>query len=246
MQTLRFGAAVLIASALPFIAYAQSSYGTSNVQSLYAELAALQQQIQTMTGSNGATTTSPFPTQSTSSAPAGLCPDLSRTLSLGAAGPDVAGLQSYLSQQGVFNGIATGYFGTLTQAAVAAWQEKNSIVSGGDAGSTGLGVVGPKTRAAMDASCVPGAGGSTPSQCLAVLPPQSECPTGWQPVADSKGCTAYYQCVISLPTGAPSSASGASGSTTTCPVVQKPACTGQVTPFQTNGSGCVIAYQCTF
>ena len=35
----------------------------------------------------------------------------------------------------------------MTQNAVAQWQEKNNVVSGGDAGSTGLGVVGPRTRA---------------------------------------------------------------------------------------------------
>jgi hypothetical protein len=246
MKALRLIAVTLLTLTLPLTAFAQSS-SSSGLSALYAQLSALEQQIQSLSAS---TTTSTAPTtasaQTNSSLSSGECPDLARSLSLGAIGPDVAGLQTYLAQQGLFNAIATGYFGTLTEAAVAQWQENNGIVSGGTADTTGLGVVGPRTRAAMESSCAPGAGTTASrNQCLNVLPPASECPTNWQPVIDANGCTMYYQCSIALPGGsAPSSSGSTATSTNACPVVQKPTCSGTVEPFVTNSNGCVTAYQC--
>lgn len=250
MRLFRSAAAVLLASALPAIALAQTSQ-TPDLASLLAQLTALEQQIQSLGAA--ATTSATTPAQvpaAPASAPAGLCPDLSRALSLGASGADVAGLQTFLGQEGLFKGIATGYFGVLTEAAVSQWQQQNGVVSGGDANSTGLGVVGPKTRVAMEASCLPGASAAaTSSECSDVLPPASECSTGWQPISDPNGCTMYYRCTIALPSSFASSTTSTpsitpSSATTSCPFVPKPVCSGTITPFQTDSNGCVTAYEC--
>ena len=245
MKAFRLLAVTFSALALPVAVFAQTSSSPS-VSSLLTELSALEQQIQSLTSS--ATTSAAAPTSAPINvgASSGQCPDLSRPISLGAIGPDVAGLQTFLAQQGLFNAIATGYFGTLTQSAVAQWQESHGIVSGGDANSTGLGVVGPRTRAAMESSCAPVSGTtSSAHQCLNTLPPSSECPTNWQPITDSNGCTMYYQCAIALPNAGTSPQNPSSSTTTSCPVVQKPICSGTVTPFQTNSNGCVVSYQCS-
>ncbi len=44
----------------------------------------------------------------------------------------------------------TGYFGDLTLQAVQRWQAAHGIVSSGDPGSTGFGIIGPRTRGEMD------------------------------------------------------------------------------------------------
>jgi peptidoglycan hydrolase-like protein with peptidoglycan-binding domain len=245
MRGIKFAAVVLLASALPLSAFAQST-SSSNVSSLLAQLSALEQEIQSVSG--GATAAPASAPTVNASASGTSCLDLTRTLSVGSSGADVVQLQNFLAQQGFFGVSATGYFGTVTQSGVALWQEKNGVVSGGSASTTGLGVVGPRTRAAMAAAC----GGPTTTsvsstQCLPVAAPQAECSTGWKPVTDANGCAIYYQCIIALPTAptsTPSSSSGSTGATTSCPVVQQPECIGQVEPFETNSNGCVVSYQC--
>lgn len=82
------------------------------------------------------------------------CPALQRTLTIGSAGSDVAQLQEFLRAEGHFtHPRITNYFGAITQAAVQSWQRANGVVSGGSAATTGYGVVGPMTRAAIVASC---------------------------------------------------------------------------------------------
>jgi hypothetical protein len=63
-------------------------------------------------------------------------------LSLGSSGSEVKALQNYLAEKNYFSGSATGYFGTLTQKAVKAFQKAN--------GTSPLGVVGPATRALLN------------------------------------------------------------------------------------------------
>lgn len=65
-----------------------------------------------------------------------------RDLYLGAMGDDVRALQDYLTSTGHFNyeGGSTGYFGPITKAAVAAWQEDNGV-------SPTIGYFGPISRA---------------------------------------------------------------------------------------------------
>jgi len=248
MRTLRVASFTLLALLVPLAAYAQS---TNDLTALLAQITALEQQINSLAGTTSVTTATnvsvPSSQPSNSSAS---CPSLSRTISFGSTGSDVSSLQAFLITKGFLQATATGYFGNLTQSAVANWQESNEVVAGGDAVSTGLGIAGPKTRAAIFASCVdshPALPTAPAKQCLPVSQPQTDCPTGWQPVDDAAGCATYYQCSISLPsTSNPYSTSTASPTTpASCPVVQQPICSGTVTPFQTSANGCVVSYQCS-
>ena len=231
------GAALLL-SALPLAAFAQSTSSTPDISALLAEITALEQQITSLAGASStpATPASPAPE---SSGPETMCPSLTRTLSFGSSGADVASLQTFL-------GIspATGYFGSITQNAVEQWQAQNGVVSSGTPATTGYGVVGPHTEAAIGNAC----GAATPqaTQCISTQPPQTECSAGWQPVTDAAGCTEYYQCTVALPTASPGASTSATPavSTTSCPAVVQPQCSGSVVPFQTNSNGCVIAYEC--
>ncbi len=63
-------------------------------------------------------------------------------LQVGSRGDDVTELQNRLTQEGVYSGPVTGYFGPLTFAAVKAYQNKNGIES--------IGIVGPKTRTSLN------------------------------------------------------------------------------------------------
>lgn len=63
-------------------------------------------------------------------------------LTIGATGADVVALQNYLIDKGflvITPGVAKGYFGPLTQAAVAKWQAANGI-------TPAAGYFGPKSR----------------------------------------------------------------------------------------------------
>jgi hypothetical protein len=63
-------------------------------------------------------------------------------LGVGSTGTQVTNLQNYLIRKGFLSGMATGYFGTLTQAAVKKYQTAHAI--------SALGYVGPGTRAALN------------------------------------------------------------------------------------------------
>ncbi|MEK7063840.1 MAG: peptidoglycan-binding protein, partial [Patescibacteria group bacterium] len=64
------------------------------------------------------------------------------TLAVGSRGTEVATLQSILKNAGYFHFDITDYFGPLTKAAVIAFQTANGIEP--------IGIVGPKTRAALN------------------------------------------------------------------------------------------------
>ncbi len=67
-----------------------------------------------------------------------------RVLSLGTTGADVASLQTILEQKGFLTlppGVAKGYFGALTQAAVTRYQTSVGLIA--------IGVFGSKTRAKL-------------------------------------------------------------------------------------------------
>ena len=92
------------------------------------------------------------------------CPNIGRTLKLGSSGTDVSRLQVYLAQDPTVYaaGTVSGYYGLLTQAAVQQWQSKYNIVSNGSPATTGWGVVGPRTAAAIALLCSTGStSGST-------------------------------------------------------------------------------------
>ena len=73
----------------------------------------------------------------------------------GAENTGVSQLQTFLARNASVypEGKITGYYGSLTTAAVQRFQAKNSIISSGDPASTGYGRVGPKTLAAIQAQC---------------------------------------------------------------------------------------------
>lgn len=70
---------------------------------------------------------------------------LTQNLSLGSSGPEVVDLQNFLATDASVypEGLATGYFGSLTRAAVVRFQALNGISQ--------TGTVGPITRAAINA-----------------------------------------------------------------------------------------------
>jgi len=128
----------------------------AQIQSLISQITALQAQLSNLTSDT-----------TTISTPSNSCPNLYRALSRGSRGSDVISLQQFFIAQGLLDSdSATGFFGPLTEVAVQRWQAQNSIISYGDAASTGYGVIGPRTRAAIAAKC-----GTTP-----VLPSGSLCP----------------------------------------------------------------------
>lgn len=101
-------------------------------------------------------------------APAPAASSYTRDLTLGSTGADVTSLQTYL-ESGQYLvmpvGVAKGYFGGLTKAALAKWQAANAI-------SPAAGYFGPKTRAALAAmapvTTVPGTTpGTTPGSSVA-------------------------------------------------------------------------------
>jgi peptidoglycan hydrolase-like protein with peptidoglycan-binding domain len=72
---------------------------------------------------------------------------ISGSLDFGATGPQVVELQTYLATNASIypEGLITGYFGTLTRAAVQRFQSAEGIVSSGTPSTTGYGRVGPLT-----------------------------------------------------------------------------------------------------
>ncbi|HEY4517143.1 MAG TPA: peptidoglycan-binding domain-containing protein [Candidatus Paceibacterota bacterium] len=140
------------------------------------------------------------------------CPTLARTLARGARGADVSALQTFLIARGLLaSDSATGFFGALTQTAVQKFQASQAIVSSGTPASTGYGLVGKKTRAAIGLACthtnysMNSASSSAPKaappsslqpECpLVALPIGKSCSGSWKEVKDTKGCTASWQCV---------------------------------------------------
>jgi len=83
-------------------------------------------------------------------APVVLPSSASSELSLGARGETVRAIQQKLKDLGYFSADITGYFGPITRTAVVAFQEAKGIEP--------LGIVGPKTRAALEAAGSPVAG----------------------------------------------------------------------------------------
>jgi len=124
---------------------------SAQTQALIAQIAQLEAQLQSGGTGAGAATTG-----------ASGCPALTRSLKLGMSGADVSALQTFLARNSSIypEGQVTGYFGALTQAAVQRFQTQYSIVSSGSPSTTGYGLVGPRTIAAIGSVCA-GGGAST-------------------------------------------------------------------------------------
>ncbi|MBX4198762.1 peptidoglycan-binding protein [Candidatus Parcubacteria bacterium] len=128
------GLAIGAAMALGFASQA----GAVTIADLQAQIAALMAQLQSLQGgsvSNGAAITS--------------------DLTVGSSGAQVTALQNALIAQGYLHVSATGYFGSLTKAAVMAWQSA--------AGLPSTGFFGPLSRARFNGSVTGGTtvGGTT-------------------------------------------------------------------------------------
>ncbi len=88
------------------------------------------------------------------------CVTINQNLKRGDENEEVRKLQLFLAQDPTIypEGIVSGYFGSLTERAVQRWQTRYGVISYGTAESTGYGVVGPKTRAAISDACNAGNG----------------------------------------------------------------------------------------
>lgn len=126
------GAAVLV----PMTTHAQTST-EALIATLQAQIAALQAQLSALAGGGAVST--------------GAKCTFTRSLTLGARGDDVTCLQNYLKGTGHFtySGGATGYFGGVTQSAVAAWQASNGV-------SPAAGYFGPLSQAKYNSVVVAG------------------------------------------------------------------------------------------
>lgn len=126
----------------------------AQAQALLAQIAMLQAQLGSNT--NTAVNTGAGVVRDASS-----CPLIGRTLRRGISGDDVLRLQQFLARDpSVYpEAIASGYYGALTEKAVQRWQVKYNIVSSGSPSSTGYGVVGPRTAAAIALLCTTGSYG---------------------------------------------------------------------------------------
>lgn len=80
----------------------------------------------------------------------------------GSRGTNVVNIQTYLASNPSFypQGLITGYFGSLTRAAVQRFQAFYGIVSSGSPSTTGYGRVGPVTMAKMN-QLIAGGGGTS-------------------------------------------------------------------------------------
>ena len=112
--------------------------GAVTVAELQAQIAALTAQLAALSGGTAA---------------AG-CYAFTVDLHEGSSGADVTALQNYLAGKGLFTATATGFFGPITKAAVAAWQTANGV-------APAYGYFGPLSRAKYSAICTPASGGET-------------------------------------------------------------------------------------
>ena len=156
--------AITLAILLPIVASAQTA---DELRAQAQALLARVQQLQAQLGQGGTSA----PTGSVAY-DASSCPLIGRSLKVGSSGDDVTRLQQFLARDPSIypEGRVTGYYGALTESAVKRWQVKYNIVSSGTPASTGYGVVGPRTAAAIAILCTTGSYAGVPG------------PTGGAPV----------------------------------------------------------------
>lgn len=269
MSRIRTAAVALLLSAvviLPSFASAQAVTLQQQLENLLMQISALEATATTSATTSASMQSSLPATLPASSAPAQsnptnlICPTFARTLSLGSSGTDVANLQGFLAQNPIIypEGAVTAYFGMLTQDAVQRWQSVYHIVSSGTPSTTGYGVVGPRTAAAMTASCanqssaVPTAPTPLPGQeplCAIAPQPATPCAGTWSPVTNATGCTIAWQCTITIPGTATVTASTPASSTvgttsSACPAYTLPLCTNGTVQWLGISNNCNLGYQC--
>ena len=110
----------------------------------------------------------------------------SADLTVGSKGDDVTALQTVLVSKGHLvmpSGVAMGYFGNLTKAAVAAWQAASGI-------SPAAGYVGPKSRAALNGGSMTTTTTTTTTTTSTSLPVGCTSNVGYSPVNGQSCATA--------------------------------------------------------
>lgn len=144
-RTIAVGLAIAVAFsltglALVFpVAYADDTTAHT-IEQLQDQINSLQAQLAALSGGSGS---------------GGACFAFTRDLYNGVgSGTDVTALQDYLTGTGhfTFSGGSTGFFGPITQTAVAAWQSANGV-------SPPAGYFGPISRTQYNSMCTPGDGG---------------------------------------------------------------------------------------
>ena len=126
--------AMSFAGALPVVHAQTTTLSASQISALEAQIASLQAQLSAATGGTSMSASVTF----------------TRDLTIGSTGSDVTALQTWLIAKGYsIPAGATGYFGSETRAALAAYQAANGI-------SPDAGYFGPITRAKVNS-----AGGTT-------------------------------------------------------------------------------------
>ncbi len=153
MQKILGLGALFVLFALPLSASAATA-AELQAQTILNQIAALQAQLNANIAGGVGTRV----TDSSS------CPLVGRSLRRGISGDDVRRLQQFLARDPSIypEATASGYFGALTERAVQRWQVKYNIVSSGSPSSTGYGVVGPRTAAAIALLCTTGSYGGVP------------------------------------------------------------------------------------
>src|SRR3989338_3200692 len=148
------GAALAFGSFVPMVG------AVTTAAELQARINALLAQLATLQGGTATTTTA--------------C-TFTRSLTMSSTGADVTCLQNYLTGTGhfTFAGGATGYFGSITKAAVAAWQAANGV-------APAVGYFGPISQArytAVAGTTVPGTtvpGTTVPGSTVGITTPGVE------------------------------------------------------------------------
>jgi len=128
---------------LAFVLGAASPAGAVTIAELQAQINALMAQLAALQGSAAVSTGGA---------------SITSDLTVGSTGAQVVTLQSALVAQGHLvmpAGVAMGYFGSLTKAAVAKWQAANGV-------APAVGYFGPISRAKFNASAGAGATGTVP------------------------------------------------------------------------------------
>ncbi len=137
-------------------AYAQSTDLAAQIAALLAQVNQLQAQLAAKDGTSSMSFT--------------------HNLTVGSKGNEVTALQNVLASKGYLKAAARGYFGSLTKAAVVAWQIAAGI-------SPASGYFGPKSRAAFAAM----AGPATPPPAPAPAPAPGSPPGTPAPNAPASG-----------------------------------------------------------
>ncbi|MCR4306738.1 MAG: peptidoglycan-binding protein, partial [Candidatus Yonathbacteria bacterium] len=131
---------LILALSLPlFVSATTTSDLESRIAALLAQIQTLQTELQSVKTTEEASSASSVV--------------FTTTLGKGSGGADVTALQTYLAKDPSLypEGTISGYYGSLTESAVKRFQAKHSIVSSGTPLTTGYGVLGPKTRATLNA-----------------------------------------------------------------------------------------------